>query len=71
MASGGVKGGVHYGEPDELGHKAVIDQVSINDQHATNLHLLGIEHTRLIYRFNARNYRLTDVAGEVVKSILF
>ena len=70
MAGGGVKGGVHYGETDELGHKAVVDRVSVNDLHATILHLLGLEHTRLTYHFNSRDYRLTDVAGNVVKAIL-
>ncbi|MBV9470365.1 MAG: DUF1501 domain-containing protein [Abitibacteriaceae bacterium] len=70
MAGGGVKAGVHYGTTDELGHKAVENRVSINDLHATILHLLGIDHTKLTYRFNSRNYRLTDVAGEVVRDIL-
>ena len=70
MAGGGVKGGTHYGETDELGHKASVDRVSVNDLHATILHLLGIEHTKLTYKFNGRNYRLTDVAGNVVKAIL-
>jgi hypothetical protein len=70
LAGGGVKGGVHYGATDEFGHKAVIDRVSVNDLHATILHLLGIDHTRLTYRFNGRDYRLTDVAGRVVKEIL-
>ncbi len=70
MAGGGVKGGVHHGETDEFGHKAVIDRVSINDLHATILQLLGIDHTKLTYRFNGRDYRLTDVAGQVVKPIL-
>jgi hypothetical protein len=70
MAGGGVKGGVHHGETDELGHKAVTDRVSVNDLHATVLHLLGIDHTRLTYRFNGRDYRLTDVAGNVVREVL-
>ena len=70
MAGGGVKGGVHHGETDEFGHKAVTDRVSVNDLHATVLHLLGIDHTRLTYRFNGRDYRLTDVAGSVVREIL-
>ncbi len=67
---GGVKGGVHHGETDEFGHKAVIDRVSVNDLHATILHLLGLEHTKLTYRYNGRDFRLTDVAGEVVREIL-
>jgi uncharacterized protein (DUF1501 family) len=70
MAGGGVKGGVHYGQTDELGHKAVIDKVSVNDLHATILHLLGINHEKLTYRYNGRDFRLTDVAGEVVHSII-
>ena len=70
MAGGGVKGGVHVGETDEIGHKAVVDRVSVNDLHATMLHLLGLDHTKLTYRFNGRDYRLTDVAGQVVSKIL-
>jgi hypothetical protein len=61
---------VHHGETDELGHKAVKDRVSINDLHATILALLGIDHTKLTYHFNGRNFRLTDVAGNVVRSII-
>jgi hypothetical protein len=70
MAGGGAKGGVHYGQTDELGHKAVIDRVSVNDLHATILHLLGFDHKRLTYRFNGRDFRLTDVAGAVVTDVL-
>ena len=70
MAGGGVKGGVHHGATDDLGHKAVIDKVSVNDLHATMLHLLGFDHERLTYFNNGRNFRLTDVAGEVVRSVL-
>jgi len=70
FAGGGVKGGHHYGETDELGHKAVKDRVSINDLHATILHLIGIDHEQLTYRFNGRDFRLTDVAGEVVHDII-
>ena len=70
MAGGGVKGGVHYGETDEIGHKAVVDRVSVNDLHATILHLLGLDHTSLTYRFNGRDFRLTDVAGKVAGSIV-
>ncbi|MCC7085126.1 MAG: DUF1501 domain-containing protein [Pirellulales bacterium] len=70
LAGGGVKGGVHYGETDEIGHKAVIDKVSINDLHATVLHLLGLDHEKLTYRHNGRNFRLTDVAGRVVKAVV-
>jgi hypothetical protein len=70
FAGGGVKGGVHYGETDEIGHKAVVNRVSINDLHATILALLGLDHTKLTYKYNGRNFRLTDVAGEVVKKII-
>ncbi len=70
MAGGGIKGGVHHGQTDELGHKAAVDRVSINDLHATILHLMGIDHEKLTYKYNGRNFRLTDVAGEVVKAIL-
>jgi hypothetical protein len=70
LAGGGVKGGVHYGETDEIGHKAVTDKVSVNDLHATILALLGLDHERLTYRFNGRNFRLTDVAGSVVDAVI-
>lgn len=70
LVGGGVKAGTFYGKTDELGHKAVVDRVSINDLHATILHLLGIDHKRLTYRYNGRDFRLTDVAGNVVKPIL-
>jgi hypothetical protein len=70
MAGGGVKRGTLYGKTDEIGHKAVVDRVSINDLHATILHLLGIDHERLTYRYSGRDFRLTDVAGRVVKPIL-
>ena len=70
FAGGGVKGGVHHGETDEIGHKAAVDRVSVNDLHATILKLVGLDHTRLTYRFNGRDYRLTDVAGEVVSQVI-
>jgi hypothetical protein len=70
MAGGGVKGGVHHGATDEIGHKAVQDRVAVHDLHATILHLLGLDHTRLTYKFNGRPYRLTDVYGNVIKPIL-
>ena len=70
FAGGGVRGGKHYGETDELGYKAVKDRVSINDLHATILHLIGVDHEKLTYRFNGRDFRLTDVAGEVVEKII-
>ena len=70
FCGGGTKGGVHHGATDEVGFKSVQDRVSINDLHATILHLLGMEHTRLTYRHNGRDFRLTDVAGRVVQAIL-
>jgi hypothetical protein len=70
MAGGGVKGGVHHGATDEIGFKAVEDRVSINDLHATILHLMGLNHTKLTYRYNGRDFRLTDVAGNVVEKVV-
>jgi hypothetical protein len=70
MAGGGIKGGITHGATDELGYNAVEDVVSVHDLHATMLKLLGIEHTKLTYRFQGRDFRLTDVAGEVVTKIL-
>ncbi len=70
LAGGGIKGGVTYGSTDELGYEAVENRVSVHDLHATMLHLFGIDHTRLTYRYQGRNFRLTDVAGEVVQGIL-
>jgi hypothetical protein len=70
MAGGGVKGGVSHGASDEFGFKAVEDRVGVNDLHATILHLLGIDHKRLTYRFNGRDFRLTDVGGVVIDDIL-
>jgi hypothetical protein len=60
----------HHGATDEIGHKAVEKPVSVHDLHATILHLLGLEHTQLTYRFSGRDFRLTDVSGEVVDSII-
>lgn len=70
FAGGGVKGGTHYGETDEIGFKAAVNRVSVNDLHATILHLLGLDHLKLTYRYSGRQFRLTDVAGEVIKPIL-
>jgi len=70
MAGAGVKGGFHYGSTDPFGYKAVEKKVHVNDLHATLLNLLGLEHTKLTYRFNGRDYRLTDVGGEVLREIL-
>lgn len=70
MAGAGIKGGVSYGETDEIGYEAVENRVSVNDLHATILHLLGLDHERLTFFHNGRSYRLTDVAGKVIKEIL-
>ena len=64
------KGGVSYGETDEIGHKAAVDKVHVNDLHATILHLLGLDHKKLTYLYNGRNFRLTDVAGNVIDKII-
>ena len=70
MAGGGVKGGVVHGATDEFGSAAVTDKVHVHDLHATILQCMGFDHTKLTYRFNGRDFRLTDVAGNVVKPIL-
>ena len=70
FAGGGAKGGAHYGETDEFGFKAAVNRVSVNDLHATILAMLGLEHTKLTYRLNGRDFRLTDVAGNVVKEVI-
>jgi Protein of unknown function (DUF1501) len=70
VAGGGIKGGITYGATDDFGFKAVDKPVHIHDLHATLLHQLGLDHTRLTYRYSGRDFRLTDVAGEVVKDII-
>ena len=70
LAGGGIRGGTVYGATDEFGYHAVEDKVSIPDLHATILHLLGLDHKKLTYRFMGRDMRLTDVSGEVIKPIL-
>lgn len=70
LAGGGVKGGTTFGKTDDIGYYTVEDPVHVHDLHATILHLLGLDHKRLIYRFQGRDFRLTDVAGEVVHKIL-
>ena len=70
LAGGGIKPGTSYGATDELGYNAVENIVHVHDLHATMLHLLGIDHERLTYRYQGRDFRLTDVAGKVVKGIL-
>jgi len=70
LAGGGIKGGLVYGATDEFGFKAVQNRVSIHDLHATMLNRLGMDHTKLTYQYAGRDFRLTDVYGEVVKDIL-
>jgi uncharacterized protein (DUF1501 family) len=70
MAGGGIKRGITYGQTDELGYHVVEDPVAVHDLQATILHLMGLDHTRLTFRFQGRDYRLTDVSGEVVKGLL-
>ena len=70
LAGGGIGGGQTVGQTDDLGFHAVEDPVHVNDLHATILHLLGLDHERLTYRFQGRKFRLTDVGGEVVKKLL-
>jgi hypothetical protein len=70
LAGGGVKGGTAVGSTDEYGYRAEENKTSINDLHATMLHLLGLDHERLTYPFNGREMRLTDVSGNVIKEIL-
>ncbi|HWB98445.1 MAG TPA: DUF1501 domain-containing protein [Bryobacteraceae bacterium] len=70
LAGGGVKGGITYGETDDFGFKAAVNRCHVHDLHATVLHLMGFDHTRLTYRYSGRDFRLTDVYGNVVKDIL-
>jgi len=70
MAGGGVRGGLSYGATDDYGYRAVQNPVHIHDWHATILHLLGLDHERLTYRYAGRDYRLTDVHGDVQTGIL-
>ena len=70
MAGGGVKPGLVYGKTDDYGYYSVENKVHVHDLHATILHLLGLDHTRLTYRYAGRDFRLTDVHGEVVRDII-
>jgi uncharacterized protein (DUF1501 family) len=70
LAGGGVRGGMVFGATDEFGFKAVENRVHVHDFHATMLHLMGLDHEKLTYRYSGRDYRLTDVHGRVVKEIL-
>jgi hypothetical protein len=70
MAGGGVRGGTVYGATDDLGYYAVQDVCNTYDLWATVLHLLGLDHERLTYRFGGRDFRLTDVHGEVIRAVV-
>ncbi len=70
LAGGGIKGGISFGATDELGYNAVENIVEVHDLHATLLHLLGIDHERFTYRYQGRDFRLTDVSGHVVQAVL-
>jgi uncharacterized protein (DUF1501 family) len=70
MAGGGVKGGLTHGETDDFSYNVVKDPVDVHDLHATILHCLGVDHTKLTYKFQGRHFRLTDVAGNVIRPIL-
>jgi hypothetical protein len=70
LAGGGVKGGFHYGATDDYGYYAAVDKMHIHDFHATLLHLLGLDHTRLTYRYAGRDFRLTDIHGNVATAIM-
>ncbi len=70
LAGGGVKGGITYGATDDFGFKSVEKPVHVHDLHATILHLMGFDHTRLTYRYSGRDFRLTDVHGNVIRDIL-
>lgn len=70
MAGGGVKGGLTDGSTDEIGYKAVDNPMHIHDWHATILHLLGLDHTKLTFNYGGRNFRLTNVSGIVAHPII-
>jgi uncharacterized protein (DUF1501 family) len=70
LAGGGIKGGMTYGETDEFSYNVTKDPVHVHDLHATLLHCLGIDHKRLTFKFQGRDFRLTDVFGKVVKDVL-
>ena len=70
LAGGGIKGGVTYGATDDFGFRAVQNPVHVHDLHTTILHLMGIDHTKLTYRYSGRDFRLTDVHGRVIHDII-
>jgi arylsulfatase A-like enzyme len=69
LAGGGVKGGMTYGSTDEFGFAAVENKVHVHDLHATILHLMGLDHEKLTFRYSGRDFRLTDVHGRVVHEL--
>jgi arylsulfatase A-like enzyme len=69
LAGGGVKGGTTYGATDEFGFAAVENKVHVHDLHATILHLMGLDHEKLTFRYSGRDFRLTDVHGRVVREL--
>jgi Protein of unknown function (DUF1501) len=70
LAGGGIKPGISIGETDDLGFNVVKDRIHVHDLHATLLHLLGFDHEKLTYRFQGRDFRLTDVHGMLVEKLL-
>jgi len=70
LAGGGIKGGMTYGATDDFGLRAVANRVHPHDLHATVLHLLGLDHTQLTYRYSGRDFRLTDIGGQVLRDLL-
>ena len=70
LAGGGIRGGVSYGSTDDFSYNVTEDPVSVHDLHATMLHLMGVDHKKLTFKFQGRHFRLTDVHGEVVKPLL-
>jgi hypothetical protein len=70
MAGGGIKPGITFGKTDELGYNIAENPVDVHDVHATILNQMGIDHAKLIYRFQGRDFRLTDVAGNVIKELI-
>ena len=70
LAGGGIRPGVTIGRTDELGYNVVEDPVDVHDLHATILHLMGFDHTKLTYKFQGRDFRLTDVSGKLVQKLL-
>jgi hypothetical protein len=70
MAGGGIRPGITFGETDDLGYRAIAGRVHVHDLHATILHQMGIDHTKLTWRHAGRDFRLTDVYGRVVREII-